>query len=244
MSTSQPRVALVKFPLSSRAPAFNRRQQQLQPKLLSPTLAPESEEVCSKVVWPPASNATSSGVFMRAPLLSQRHQTAPAAGSNTSIAVQQQKIAQASFIVLLSSSIKATFGNPPSRHQRYLHREQQAGPSTVSSARPSPSSPPTVAVLARVSPPSSPVATELHCYCCMHAWIFHACMQQLENRLLAWIGLAGSSPTHMVRLDPVQTIVSLFLNPKFTGLFTDVRVRNTVFFGLHDIYQYQSWKYS
>jgi hypothetical protein len=37
--------------------------------------------------------------------------------------VQQQQIAHASFTVLLLSSIKATFGNPPSRHQCCLHRE-------------------------------------------------------------------------------------------------------------------------
>jgi hypothetical protein len=35
-----------------------------------------------------------------------------------------------------------------------------------------------------------------------------------------------------------------FFNPNFVDLFTGVRVRNTIFFRLCNIYQRSSWKYS
>jgi len=56
-----------------------------------------------------------------------------------------------------------------------------------------------------------------------------------------WLGpvtglAAGSSSTHTAKLDIVKKS-SLFLDQNFTDLFIGVRVRNTVFFGLHNINQ-------
>jgi len=119
---------------------------------------------------------------MRAPHVQQQPSFRSSRWSNTSITVQQQQIAQASCTVLLSSSMKATLGNPLSWQKSCLRREQQTGSSTASSAWPSPST----------SPPSATSPGKffiLPCFCQINYPVTVACMH--DSRMHATVAKPG-----------------------------------------------------
>jgi hypothetical protein len=77
----------------------------------------------------------------------------------------------------------------------------------------------------------------------MHEWIINTCMQQWQSRLLVWasnqVEPVGSNSSRTAGPDPThkKNIVSLSFNPNFVNLFISARAKNTILFGLHNIYQ-------
>jgi len=82
-------------------------------------------------------------------------------------------------------------------------------------------------------------------HACMNNSRMHAALPSRVTGLASdQAGSTGLDPTQFKKKKKVKKIVFLSFNPNFTYLFTDARVKNTVFFRLHNIYQCQNWKYS